>query len=183
MPINHGYTLKLIVNDGYLVIRNFIKDLSTLQNVPKDLFSERHIIWKRVEYGIETVTDDKEIQVPGAYSRINYPAYNQLHRDAIPHLEKELSIKLNPTYHFDRFYYAGTELVPHKDWEACEISISLQIDTTLKEPWPFYADGTPLYLNNGDAIIYKGCDIEHWREPMKGTKKDYHHQLFLHYMT
>ena len=103
MPIRHGYTLKLIVNDGYLVIRNFIKDLSTLNNVPKDLFSERHIIWKRVEYGIETVTDDKEIQVPGAYSRINYPAYNQLHRDAIPHLEKELSIKLNPTYETELF--------------------------------------------------------------------------------
>ena len=56
-------------------------------------------------------------------------------------------------------------------------------DTTLKEPWPFYADGKPIYLSNGDAIIYKGCEVEHWREPMKGTKKDYHHQLFLHYMT
>ncbi len=178
MLINHGYTLKLIVND-YLVVRNLVKDLNPFQNVPKDLYSERHLVWK----GIEFRSEDKELQVPGSYSRINYPAYEKFHIDIIPYLEKLLSLKLTPTYFFDRFYYPGTELTPHKDWEACKISVSLQIDTTLKESWPFYAAGTPIYLNNGDAIIYRGDTVEHWREPMKGNKRDYHHQLFLHYMT
>jgi len=173
-----GFTSRLM-DDGYLVVRNLVKDLNPFQNVPKDLYSERHIVWK----GIEFRSSDEELQVPGSYSRINYPAYEKFHLDLIPFLEETVSCKLTPTYFFDRFYYAGTELTPHKDWEACEISVSFQIDTTLKEPWPFYADGTPVYLNNGDAIIYRGDTLEHWREPMKGNKMDYHHQLFLHYMS
>ena len=27
-------------------------------------------------------------------------------------------------------------------------------------------------------VIYKGCDIEHWREPFRGNN---HAQVFLHY--
>ena len=36
----------------------------------------------------------------------------------------------------------------------------------------------PLHLETGDMIIYKGCEIEHWREPFKGNN---HAQVFLHY--
>jgi hypothetical protein len=39
--------------------------------------------------------------------------------------------------------------------------------------------GKSVSLNKGDAIIYKGCDVEHWREPFNG---DYHMQVFLHYV-
>ena len=40
-------------------------------------------------------------------------------------------------------------------------------------------DGTPLTLNVGDAAIYLGCEVEHWREEFKG---DYQFQAFLHYV-
>jgi hypothetical protein len=33
-------------------------------------------------------------------------------------------------------------------------------------------------MEPGDMIIYKGCEIEHWREPFKGLN---HAQLFMHY--
>ena len=47
--------------------------------------------------------------------------------------------------------------------------------------------------NNGDAILYKGCERDHWREPLPSnlnwwkrlTKKEdstYHHQVFFHYV-
>ena len=38
--------------------------------------------------------------------------------------------------------------------------------------------GTPVYLNPGDMIVYRGEDIEHWREKFQGTR---HAQVFLHY--
>ena len=38
--------------------------------------------------------------------------------------------------------------------------------------------GLPVRLNPGDLLIYKGCDIEHWREPFLGKNQA---QLFLHY--
>ena len=30
----------------------------------------------------------------------------------------------------------------------------------------------------GDMVIYKGCELEHWREPFEGNN---HAQVFLHY--
>ena len=40
-------------------------------------------------------------------------------------------------------------------------------------------DGKKINLKPGDGVIYKGHDIEHWREPYEG---DYHMQVFLHYV-
>ena len=40
--------------------------------------------------------------------------------------------------------------------------------------------GKEIELENGDAVIYKGCDLEHWREPFKGEVCV---QTFLHYST
>ena len=35
-------------------------------------------------------------------------------------------------------------------------------------------------LEEGDAVLYKGCEVEHWREPYtEGTKQA---QVFLHYV-
>ena len=45
--------------------------------------------------------------------------------------------------------------------------------------WPIYMDGKSVDLNPGDACIYLGCELEHWREPFEG---DWHLQTFLHYV-
>ena len=35
-------------------------------------------------------------------------------------------------------------------------------------------------LEEGDAVLYKGCEVDHWREPYtEGTKLA---QVFLHYV-
>ncbi|BCV00268.1 MAG: hypothetical protein CM15mV34_0420 [Caudoviricetes sp.] len=93
-------------------------------------------------------------------------------------LENILETKLIPTYYFDRIYYSGQELVPHTDWEGCEVSVTLQIETTLKSAWDFYVEGTPIKMEDGDAVIYNGMFAKHWRKPMEGNSKDYHHQIF-----
>jgi hypothetical protein len=40
-------------------------------------------------------------------------------------------------------------------------------------------DGKKVNLKPGDGVIYRGCEIEHWREAYEG---DYHIQAFLHYV-
>ena len=45
--------------------------------------------------------------------------------------------------------------------------------------WPIYMEGTEIDLQPGDAVIYLGCELEHWREEFKG---DWHAQAFLHYV-
>jgi hypothetical protein len=41
-------------------------------------------------------------------------------------------------------------------------------------------DGTqiPVHMKPGDMIIYRGCELKHWREPYWGKN---HAQVFLHY--
>jgi len=36
----------------------------------------------------------------------------------------------------------------------------------------------PVQLNQGDALIYSGQKLEHWRDTFKGL---HHSQVFLHY--
>jgi len=93
-------------------------------------------------------------------------------------MEKETGKKLLATYSFWRAYTMYAVLKKHKDRPSCEISVTVNINGD-KTPWPIFMDGTPLNLNSGDAAIYLGCEIEHWREEFKG---DNQFQCFLHYV-
>ena len=42
---------------------------------------------------------------------------------------------------------------------------------------------TPIIIKEGDGVIYKGCEIEHWRPVFNQPQKCWHHQLFIHYLT
>ena len=51
------------------------------------------------------------------------------------------------------------------------------------DSWPIWfedSDGkkVSVELQPGDMVIYKGCELDHWREPFKGKN---HAQVFLHY--
>lgn len=144
----------------------------------------------------------EENQVKGSLSRYNIPIYRELHYLVKNELEKILDMDLYPTYFYDRFYFAGQKLDRHIDRPACEISVTLQISSNRSEPWPIwfqFPDGSEDYvsMNDGDAVIYKGCEREHWRDPLSSrynkTQKiwrkikrlpddTYHHQIFLHYV-
>ena len=93
-------------------------------------------------------------------------------------IEEQTSLELLETYSFWRCYTYGAELKKHKDRPSCEISATVFVASD-KDKWPIFMGGTEVNLNPGDAVIYKGCDIEHWRETFEG---DYHIQFFLHYV-
>ena len=98
-------------------------------------------------------------------------------------MEKETGYKLNETYSYARIYKNGDVLHRHKDRYSCEVSTTLHLGG---DPWPIYLDptgkkgqaGIKVELEQGDMLIYSGCDLEHWREEFKG--KDCC-QVFLHY--
>tara|TARA_R110000822_G_scaffold91624_1_gene211158 strand:- start:3981 stop:4535 length:555 start_codon:yes stop_codon:yes gene_type:complete len=93
-------------------------------------------------------------------------------------MEKETNSRLFPTYSFWRMYTYGAELLKHKDRPSCEISVTAMIGSDGTE-WPIYMDGKPYNLNPGQAMIYLGCEVEHWREPFAG---DWQAQAFMHYV-
>ena len=138
----------------------------------------------------------EEQQVNGSLARYSHPQYKQIHSQIRLKLEKILGEQLYNTYYYDRFYFSGQELTRHKDRDACEISVSVHISTNSKKPWPIWMkspEGEERYveLEPGDGVIYKGCDIEHWREPFRPytnifdrllTRDYYYHQIFFHYV-
>ena len=87
----------------------------------------------------------------------------------------EVGLELLPTYSFWRMYTKFADLKKHKDRQSCEISITTMIDGDTNFSWPIYIDGTEINLNIGDAAVYLGCDLLHWRDEFLG---DYQSQVF-----
>ena len=133
-------------------------------------------------YGSVGVFDDT--QALGDYSRYGDPTFDALLGLKKSLVEQATGLQLTSTYTYHRLYTTDTELTRHKDRPSCEISTTLCIGYDSDYNWPMYVSkedggqGEPIYLNPGDIIIYKGCEIEHWREPFKGLN---HAQVFLHY--
>lgn len=111
-----------------------------------------------------------------------------------PIMEKSTNLDLIETYSYARIYKKGDILHRHKDRPSCEISTTLNLGGPT---WPIYLEpdpskggvqngvyisggtaGVEVILAPGDMLIYRGCDLEHWREaaPYDGCT-----QVFLHY--
>ena len=93
-------------------------------------------------------------------------------------IEKESNLKLLPTYAFWRMYTLFADLKKHQDRPSCEVSATVVIDSD-GTSWPIFMDGKPLDLEIGDAAIYLGMEVKHWREEFKGDRQS---QVFLHYV-
>ena len=97
----------------------------------------------------------------------------------LPKIESAAGMKLLPTYTYFRIYRTGDILEKHRDRPSCEISISMSLRKKGKT-WPMYINNTAVMLEEGDAVLYKGCEVDHWRESYtEGTKLA---QVFLHYV-
>lgn len=93
-------------------------------------------------------------------------------------MEQETGLKLIPTYSFSRVYSYNADLKKHKDRPSCEVSVTAMWGSD-GVPWPIFMDGVKCEMQPGDAVIYLGCELEHWRENFEG---DWHAQSFLHYV-
>ena len=135
-------------------------------------------------------------QIPNTYSCYSDIAMETLLLKCQPVMEKAIGLKLIPTYSYARIYKKGDILKRHKDRFSCEISTTLNLGG---DPWPIYlspkenvgipddkkgitaasnAKGVKVDLKPGDMLIYKGMELEHWREAFDGEDCV---QVFLHY--
>ena len=122
-------------------------------------------------------------QVPGAYSLYGDVMMDMLLVNLHSKMEEKTKLKLQPNYSYARLYKKGHVLERHKDRLSCEISTTLNLGG---DPWPIYLEpsgregmkGLRVDLNPGDMLIYRGMDLEHWREPFQGNECV---QVFLHY--
>jgi len=185
---------------GYAVLKNaidkklalFLYDYLLLKRkVTTHLFKENY--FSPYDNILGSLSDT---QVPETYCSYSDIAMENLLINLKPLMEKIVKFKLVPTYSYTRVYKKGDILKRHKDRPSCEISTTLNLGG---DSWPIFIDGTgsnnvideyrnihkpnapkgtKITLKPGDMLIYKGCDLEHWREAFKG--KDCV-QTFLHY--
>jgi hypothetical protein len=99
-----------------------------------------------------------------------------------PIIEEAVGEELFPTYSYARLYGNGDELKIHSDRPSCEISVTIQLGRSHHYAWPIYMGGHRVDLAEGDGVVYKGCDILHWREPCNGPEDYYSGQVFCHYV-
>ena len=105
-----------------------------------------------------------------------------------PHMENYTGLALCPTYSYYRVYRPGMELTKHRDRESCEISttVCFGFNYQLKDEnyrWGMYVEPDIFCPQDpGDLIIYRGCDITHWREQFDAAPSSYQVQAFFHYI-
>ena len=121
-------------------------------------------------------------QSESSQSVYNYLPFLEILCQKCPEVSIAIGETVLPTYTYARVYKNGAVLKGHTDRDACEISLTVNLDGD--QEWPIWIE-TPdgkevrVSLNPGDAMIYLGCTARHWREEYKG---DWYTQCFLHYV-
>jgi hypothetical protein len=93
-------------------------------------------------------------------------------------MEKITGLKLFKTYAYWRYYHFGSFLKFHKDREACEISVTACMHKT--DNWPIVINGKEIEMEEGDGVVYLGCELEHGRK--NEFTGDGMAQIFMHYV-
>ena len=114
-------------------------------------------------------------QALNSYSHYADIAMETLLEKVKPTIEKSIGLNLVSTYSYARIYKRGDTLIKHKDRPSCEVSSTMFLGG---DEWDIYVEGKPFKLKVGDILIYKGCELEHWRNKFKGNHCC---QVFFHY--
>lgn len=136
-----------------------------------------------VEMASRATAFREDPQVPNTPSAYADPEMESLLGTLRPKIEAATGRALYPTYSYYRVYKRGDELKKHTDRESCEVSVSLCLGYVAPTSWPLFVEsgGAPkrVVLEAGDALLYKGIVLPHWREPFDGEQAV---QVFLHYV-
>lgn len=185
---------ELFEKNRFILVKNFLPD--TLQKV-----MHRYAVMK-VQTGQVTREDQ---QMPGTPSLYGDTLMETLMELAMPQVEQLTGKRLFPTYGYLRVYGKGDELRPHIDRPSCEISFTICLGYDISNlgdrdyRWPIYVnntkdfryytdesllpagpgEGVPILLSPGDCLIYRGCEVRHWRMPFSGNHQA---QAFIHYV-
>lgn len=170
----HNSPIKAFENDKYHLIRQAFSEelLSVIQ----------HYIFIQKQNGNKNI----DPMFPNAFCLSNDPLCESLLLHTQKVVERTVGKSLIPTYSFARVYKSGDFLEKHVDREACEYSCTITLDYHSNYLWPINLKpnirDVSVSMDRGDLLIYKGCEVEHWRERFEGEIDSYWVQLFVHYV-
>ena len=149
--------------DGYVPIKSFIdpQSMSTISRYLEFALSQNKL------------RGDNS----SSYCFYSDPLIETVLQNSLSHVEQISGKSLYPTYSYYRVYLSGDELKPHVDRPSCEVTATVNVATKGKA-WPLWMKVTG--KEPGDAVVYKGCEVLHWRE--KAVDTEINVQFMLHYV-
>ena len=164
-------TAREFKRQGYIVLKNLIN--------PADIQPLYDYTLRTAERGNK---DDG--QVPGSPSFYQDKEVVALEAKYASAIESALQHKLLNVFCYHRVYRKGAILKAHKDSSRAEISASINVGQQ-GEPWDLwlldYDENTrKITLNPGDALIYHGSRLMHWREKL--VRSDFVSQVMFHFV-
>ncbi len=139
--------------------------------VARHLFDDKFLSPYTTYFGVWN-----DAQIPETYSHYADIVMETLLQRVKPVMEEQSGVKLTETYSYARIYKKGDELKRHTDRYSCEISTTMHLGG---DEWSIFLEpDIKIDLQKGDMLMYRGCDLDHWREPFKGKDCG---QVFLHY--
>lgn len=144
---------------GYKVVQNAY-DMENHRDGLRDLF----------KYAKALPDSDPDEGSPGSPAYYNDIEIRKLLIRLMPLVERSTGLSVYPTYGYMRRYGSNGVLERHRDRNACEISCTVCIGFDGERGWPIWVkdyEGTEHEVCQmpGDLLIYRGIDLEHWREP------------------
>lgn len=166
------------INKYCSVVRGFI-DEATIKTL--SLYMENKL--KSQQWDIRQDGADRRGD-PSQYMSYSDPLAEVVLSSVTEQVEQAVNLKLYPTYSYSRIYMKGDDLSPHVDRPSCEVSVTVNI-ATVGKPWPIWMkapgqEPIKVELMPGDAVIYKGCEVVHWRDKMIDSEVNV--QFMLHYV-
>lgn len=157
---------------GYEYIRNFVSPEIS------------NIITQYALYEDAISPKEGDSQVPNSHAKYSDSLMETLLELFHNQVEEITNLTLYPTYSYYRVYRTGMELTPHKDRQSCEISVSVCFNhsySTINGVWPLFMENAPVVMRPGDAVVYRGMDVDHSRPPLM-IPDAWHVQGFFHYV-
>ena len=169
-------TSEIFEKDRYILVKNAISQDSI--NFIKD-----SLMYESLRYPNQT----NDVIVPLTQTKYASPTTEALSVALLPTIENITGLSLFPTYSYYRIYKPGDYLTNHKDRNSCEISLTINLGFNYVNvddgyTWDIFINGKSFQTMPGDMIIYRGIELEHYRDPMLGDPESWQLQAFLHYV-
>ena len=174
----HWDTTLTELHDGYAVVRDILPPLA--------LAAARQYTRAMEAEGYMLVDHDQVVDK--RFIRHNDDLFRFIHRQTGYLMRRITSELIIPSYSYLAAYREEAELERHKDRPQCRWNASLLVDmndeAAAASSWPIYLEtvnGTKeVRLDFGDAVIYKGTDVPHWRPKANGRERQT--LVLLHYV-
>ena len=152
---------KQLVRRGFAIVPSLI---------PSHLLSAMGRYYRqRLAEGYIRLSDGKSNQ----YAAHREPLAEWIHQIVAEALAPAFSVPVKPSYSYLCVYKGGATLDRHTDRPQCEFTVSLCVDaSTGGERWPLYVESpvdealVEVHLRVGDAIIFKGRELPHFRRDL-----------------